>query len=84
MGREDALTLARTSSQHNANQKVNTAQQKADGSSSSGNSIQAKMASTNGSQTAKPAPKRRHFVFADPVAFRYVSSASLDTLSDPC
>lgn len=89
MVREDALTLARTTSQQNAIQKVNTSQsgtQKVDGSTSGGNSPQPTMTNpTNGSQTAKPAPRspqRRHFVFADPVAFRQVFSRRFNSPSN--
>jgi hypothetical protein len=88
MIREEALTLARTTSQQNALQKANTSQsgvQKVDSSTSSGNSPQPKMSNTNGAQTAKPpatTPKRRHFVFADPVAFRHVSLTYLHSLAN--
>ena len=89
MHREDALTLSRTTSQHNAIHKVNTSQsgiQKVDGSTSRLHSPQPTMRTLiNGSYLEKIAPtspQRRHFVFADPVAFRHVSFKLRDSLSN--
>ena len=81
MRREEGLTVSRTTSQQSTIQKIRTSSsgQKADVSSSR-NSLQPTVSnSTNEPQTTKPlahSPQHRHFVFADPVAFRHVSPDS--------
>jgi len=69
MHREEGLTLSRTTSQQNAIHKVN------------GNSAKPSLAPSP-AMTSKPfvkdtppSPQRRHYVFADPVAFRWVKAS---------
>jgi hypothetical protein len=67
MHREEVLTLSRTISQQNATHKVN------------GNSAKPSLAPsptmTSPSVRDTPSsPQRRHYVFADPVAFRWVKA----------
>jgi hypothetical protein len=78
--REETGPVSRTTSQHRASNSQSTAVQKVDGSTSQPSSS----TTTNRPQAARKAlqnPQRRHFVFSDPVAFRYISVfhwASLD------
>lgn len=70
MRREDAVTLARTASQQNGIPKV-TGKEKEKPSKVT--PAMAHAAPSNASLKQSPeAPKRKHFVFADPVAFRCV------------
>jgi hypothetical protein len=66
MHREDILTLSRTTSLQNAIPKVN-------GNASKPSLAPAPaMTSKPHAKDSPPAPQRRHYVFADPVAFRWV------------
>ncbi|KAF8852196.1 hypothetical protein BDZ45DRAFT_115985 [Acephala macrosclerotiorum] len=58
MHREEVLTLSRTTSQQNGINKVN------------GKSLSPSPMTAPAAKSSHPAPRRRHFVFADPVAFR--------------
>jgi hypothetical protein len=71
MYREEEVTLARTTSQ----QQKNAVNQANGGSKSNGASLQPAMASstpTSATKNTPDPPQRRSFVFADPVAFRYI------------
>jgi hypothetical protein len=78
MHREDVLTLSRTTSSQNAITKVN------------GNASQLALApapamtskpQTKDSPPPPPPPQRRHYVFADPVAFRCVKAVFLHSFN---
>jgi hypothetical protein len=77
MTRDDALTLARTTSQQNAVLKVTAAQsgtQKVEGNNSSQPAMPNPANESQMAGHAATSPQRRHFVFADPVAFTHVPS----------
>jgi len=79
MYREEVVTLARTTSQQNAVSKANG------GPKPNSTSPKPAMASPSPVSTTKSAPKspqRRKFVFADPVAFRYIFIRVKDWFSD--
>ncbi|KAE9368837.1 hypothetical protein N431DRAFT_428595 [Stipitochalara longipes BDJ] len=70
MHREDILTLSRTTSLQNAIPAVN-------GNASKPSLAPAPaMTSKPPAKDSPPAPQRRHYVFADPVAFRYLEEDS--------
>jgi hypothetical protein len=66
----DTVTLARTTSQQNGPRSNGTSKS----NTASTKPVQAMTAPSNSSTAIKKSPispQRRHFVFADPVAFRY-------------
>ena len=76
MHREEVVTLARTTSQQNAANKANGGLKS--NTTSTNASPQPPTMSPHTTSHAAPlksipqSPQRRHFVFADPVAFRYL------------
>jgi hypothetical protein len=69
MHREEGLTLSRTISLQNASTKVNENASKPELAPAP-----AMISKPQQAKDSPPAPQRRHYVFADPVAFRWVNA----------
>lgn len=71
MYREDVVTLARTTSMQNAASK-NKVDGKLIDNTANPNTAMASASPASATKPSPTSPQRRNFVFADPVAFRYV------------